>query len=226
MRVTVALVPSPDLRVTGCAVILDILRASTTLTVALANGAAAVLPIATVEEALRQRAARSGALACGERDGLKCEGFDLGNSPLEYTPGRVQGQTLVFASTNGSRLMLLAARARRRVLGAFVNAAAVVEAIAREPHVTLMCAGKQGRFCLEDAACAGLLCERLAARGARLDGAAARFARTLAPRDADETRRLLEGSAHGRDLRALGPAFARDVVACAALDSIDRAFDA
>jgi 2-phosphosulfolactate phosphatase len=206
-------------------VVVDVLRATTTLTVALANGARGVEPTATPEEALALRAARPGSLACGERDGRIVPGFDLGNSPFEYTRERVAGRGLVFASTNGSQAMIAAGGARRLVLAAFVNAAAVVERLRGESGVTIVCAGKVGGFSLEDTACAGLLLARLEAHGASADGPEARFARSLAPRDADEVRALVEGTAHGRTLASLGPDFARDVGFCAGLDGVDACFD-
>ena len=117
------------------------------------------------------------ALLCGERESLKIPGFDLGNSPLEYDPARVAGRTLIFCSTNGSRALVFASRARRRLLGAFVNARAVIEALEGEREVMVVCAGNRGAPSLEDAACAGLLCERLERRGAVVGGGAARLAR-------------------------------------------------
>jgi len=211
-------------RTDACAVIIDVLRATTTITVALAHGAARIIPVESPERALALRAAHH-ALVCGERDGRIVPGFDLGNSPTEYVVERVRGRTLIFASTNGSLAMLAAARARRRIAAAFVNAAAVVEALADEREVAIVCAGKLGDFALEDAACAGLLCARLETRGAKLEGPAARLARAIAPREPAEVRTILEGASHGRYLRSLGGPFADDVAFCARLDTIDHAYE-
>ena len=87
------------------------------------------------------------------------------------------------------------------------------------------CAGKLGGFSLEDTACAGLLLHRFEALGGVTDGPAARLARTVAPEGAEEVRAVVESAAHARDLRSLGPAFARDLEWCAGLDTLDRAFD-
>jgi 2-phosphosulfolactate phosphatase len=225
VRISVHLSPVDVAAAGPCAVVVDVLRATTTLTVALTHGARAVIPTATTEEALALRRSRPATLACGERNGRIVPGFDLGNSPFEYTEERVRGQTLAFASTNGSLAMLAARGARRRVLAAFVNAAAVVESVRRERQVTIVCAGKVGGFCLEDAACAGLLLARLEAHGGVPDGAPARFARALAPTDGDDVRALIEGTANGRELRSMGPAYVRDVEMCAGLDTLGRAFD-
>ena len=207
------------------AVVIDVLRASTTLTVGLANRARDVIPVATPEEALELKRREPDALLCGERDGRKIPGFDLGNSPREYAAEVVSGRTLIFASTNGSLAMIRARPARRRLLGCFLNANAVVESLAGEDRVALVCAGKLKRFSLEDAAFAGWVTERLAARGARVEDESARFARRLAPRDRFDVRALLEGSSHGRYLRALGPEFRRDVALCATLDHMDQVFE-
>ena len=206
-------------------VAIDVLRATSTLAVALSNGALRVLPAASAEEARAIAARRPGALLCGEREGQKIPGFDLGNSPFEYAPEIVRGRDLVFASTNGSLALQAITGCGRRRIGAFVNASALVEALAAERHVLLVCAGKLGRFSLEDAAFAGWICAALKARGAELDGASARFVRTLAPADANDVRALVEGASHARYLRRLGPEFVRDIEFCATLDSIDRAFE-
>ena len=115
--------------------------------------------------------------------------------------------------------MLAASRCARRVFGSFVALSATVEAIAAEAEVVLVCAGKLGRFALEDAACAGTIAARLVARGARVEGDEARAALTLACDDADAVRALVEGADHGRWLCGLGPGYAADVAFCATLDA-------
>jgi len=225
VRVAVLLAPdAAPIDPAATVVVIDVLRATSTLTEALAHGAARVLPVASPEAAFEARRADPSALLCGERGGRRIPGFDLGNSPLEYPPEVVAGRTLVFASTNGSHAMRRALAARQRLLAAFTNLGAVTEALRSAAAVMVICAGKFGDFCLEDAACAGLLCARLERAGARLEGAGARFARTLAPADADGVRALLQGCDHGRVLRGLGAEFARDVEFCAALDVRDRVF--
>ena len=226
MRVAVLLVPGAGTIPRGsAAVVIDVLRASTTLTVGLTNRARGVVPVATPEEAFERKRRDPEALLCGERDGRKIPGFDLGNSPREYPAEVVSDRTLIFASTNGSLAMIRARSARRRLLGCFLNASAVVESLAGEDRVALVCAGKLGRFSLEDAACAGWLTERLVQRGARIEDASARFARGLAPRDRFEVRALIEGSSHGRYLRGLGTEFRRDVALSAMLDHLSRVFE-
>jgi 2-phosphosulfolactate phosphatase len=226
MDVAVRLVPGDDdVPAQAAAVCIDVLRATTTLTVALEAGAARVLPAATPEEAFALRARHPGAWVCGERGGRIVPGFDRGNSPAEYRGPDVAGRTLVFATTNGSLALLRARRARRRLLAAFVNASAAADALAGAGEVVLVCAGREGRFAAEDAACAGWLCERLARRGARLVGPEAALARRLAPADAAAVRAAVQGSIHGRALRRLGGPFAEDVEFCGTLDALPRAFE-
>jgi 2-phosphosulfolactate phosphatase len=230
MRVHVALTPAefPDAPLTGCvALAVDVLRATTASVAACEAGCRGLVPVpdTAAAEAL---AARDGAdtVRAGERGGEALAGFDLGNSPAEYTAETVAGRELIFASTNGSRALLAAAGARRRLIGAFVNAGAVLRRLEQSPDVTVVCAGKESRFSLEDAGFAGWLCSALAKRGATLENDAARFAASVAPCDADAVRALVEGSAHARDLRALGPEYDADVRYCATLDALDRVFEA
>lgn len=227
-RVVVDLVPPPG-PVPGLAgwtgVAVDVLRATSTLTVARANGAAAVVPFADPAAALAFRSGRDDVLACGERGGRIVPGFDLGNSPFEYDAGRVRGRTLAFASTNGSFAMRALANCSARRLGSFAGASALLAALAGAGDVRIVCAGKEGAFALEDAACAGWIAAGLVARGWAADGAPARLALSLAPRDAAEVRALVEGCDHARVLQALGAEYARDVAWCATLDGVDSSWE-
>ena len=207
---------------TGVAI--DVLRATTTLTVALSNGAAGVVPYGDTAEALRHRERDPRALVCGEREGRIVAGFDRGNSPFEFGREVVEGRTLAFASTNGSRALLALERCDARWLGAFVNASALLRAVRGAAKLHVVCAGKLGRFALEDAAFAGWLCASLAREGATLDGGAARLVSRLAPANAEEARARVEGASHARYLGALGPEFARDVAFCATMDAVRDAF--
>lgn len=143
------------------AVVIDVLRATTTITCALAAGAESVVPCLEVEEA-RRVAAEFGADAVlgGERGGERIEGFDFGNSPTEYTAEKVQGRTVVFTTTNGTRAMRHCQRANRILLGSFVNLTALVEMLADEPAMDLVCAGTDGEITSEDVLLAGAVAER------------------------------------------------------------------
>jgi 2-phosphosulfolactate phosphatase len=203
------------------AVVLDVVRASTTIVAALAGGARAVVPVASPEDArARGRAWSAGpVLVGGERGGSPPPGFDSGNSPAEYTRERVAGRTVFFTTTNGTRALLAVDGARRVAVGGFVNAAAVARWVAREPDdVLLVCAGERGRFCLEDAVCAGLLVSRLeGGDGALTD--AARAARALWERYAPDLEEMLRDATWAQALVAQGRG--ADLPLCVALDAYD-----
>jgi 2-phosphosulfolactate phosphatase len=148
-------------------VVMDVLRATTTLTYALAAGAAKVIACLEIDEARRIAASLAGErpLLGGERGGLRIEGFDLGNSPSEYTPESIAGRTLVFTTTNGTRAMLHCRQARQVLLGSLVNRQAVVRALTDEARIDLVCAGTRGQITREDALCAGALVAGMAQIG-------------------------------------------------------------
>ena len=114
-------------------VVIDVLRASTTVAVALANGAREIIPVSTIESAVKISGSLFGevTLRGGERNGKMIEGFNLGNSPAEYTEGTVRGKSIIFCTTNGSVAMFKSRFARRLLVGSFVNLSAVVEAMLR-----------------------------------------------------------------------------------------------
>ena len=145
------------------AVVIDVIRATSTVVAALAAGARAVYPTLTSEEAIRlaNSLGRDNALLCGERRGLMIEGFDLGNSPAEFTPDLVSDSSLVMTTTNGMRAFLAVEAADRVIVAALVNLSAVAAAVSEFEQVAVVCAGKEGRFSLDDAVCAGLILTRL-----------------------------------------------------------------
>jgi len=162
----------------GLAVVVDVLRASTTIIHALANGCTDVRPCLEVEEAKhlagQMRAGR--VLLGGERGGAPLPGFDVGNSPREYTAKVCRGCTLVLTTTNGTRALGRAAEAERVLVGAFVNFSAVCEQLRQDSRpIHIVCAGTEGEVSLEDTLFAGAvvdyLCEVTEVRlndGARL----------------------------------------------------------
>lgn len=154
---------TPEELAGAAVVVIDVLRAATVIAHALAAGARAVVPCLEVEDALRTAAQlpKGDAVLGGEREGLKIPGFELGNSPDEFTSQSIGGKTLVFTTTNGTRAMIACKQARRVMTGAFVNASAVAEALAGEENVHLLCAGTRGEVTREDVLCAGLLADRL-----------------------------------------------------------------
>jgi len=142
----------------GTAVIIDVLRASSTITTALHNGALQVIPCGTPDAArrIREELGSDSVLLGGERGGVLIEGFDCGNSPLEYPTGRVAGKTIAFTTTNGTHAMLQADAANTILIGAFVNRRAVIERLeADHSPIHLVCAGTNGAITGEDVLFAG-----------------------------------------------------------------------
>lgn len=154
-------------------VVIDVLRATTTIAAALAAGAAGVWPVAQVDEAfaLAERLRREGrqVLLAGERQNHKVPGFDLGNSPQVLTPQLLAGADLVLTTTNGTPGLAKAKEhgAAEVYAGALINGPAVTAALAAQPDgpdITLVCAGTKGYLALEDFFCAGLIVDGLTAR--------------------------------------------------------------
>lgn len=145
-------------------VVIDVLRATSSIVEAIGAGARTIFPVSSIEEAIRLATSlgRDGVLLCGERKCLPIEGFDLGNSPAEFTPERVGGKTLVMSTTNGTTAMSLAAGASRVLIASTLNLSATVEELARaEAEPVLICSGREKHFGLEDAALAGQVATRL-----------------------------------------------------------------
>lgn len=148
----------------GIAVILDVLRASTTIVHALANGARCVVPCGEVEDSARivESLPHGTALRGGEREGVLIEGFDLDNNPFAYSTEVVRGKTIVFTTSNGTRALLRSAQADRVIIGSFVNLQAIVDVLASDSRpVHLVCAGTKGKITVEDCLCAGAIVDRL-----------------------------------------------------------------
>lgn len=151
------------------AVVIDVLRATSVITTALSNGAREVVPVKTIEEAqsLYAQLEPTMTLRGGERHALKIEGFDFGNSPLEYTKERVGGKTVILTTTNGTNAINNVKGADEVVLACFRNAAAVAHHLVEtsqcggSTNIVIVCAGTEGRFSLDDGLCAGLLIDLL-----------------------------------------------------------------
>ncbi len=150
------------------AVVIDVLRATTSILYALDAGAAEVIPCLEIDDALRAAAdyPRSRVVLGGERGGLRIEGFDLGNSPLEYAAPAVAGKTVVMTTTNGTRAMARCRAADEVLVGAFVNAGALADRLASRQRIALVCAGSDDDVTRDDVLFAGLLVDRLQ-RGSR-----------------------------------------------------------
>lgn len=174
MRVHVAFTPAEAERA-PTAIVVDVIRATSTIAQALASGYRRVLCCAEVDEAFELRASLGNAVLAGERNGVAVPGFDLGNSPREFT--EALAETLVLTTTNGTGAILAAAATAERVLvGSMLNLGAVASAAQGGKDVEVVCAGLQGRFTIDDAYCAGRIAELLGGERSDTAEAAVRIA--------------------------------------------------
>ncbi len=135
-------------------VIIDIFRATSTIVTALANGAASIIPVASIEEAQFYKSKNY--LVAGEKNGVPVEGFDFGNSPLEFLDKSIQDKEIVITTTNGTQAIQIAKNKGEIIIGSFLNLNAVVDyIIAQNKNVLLLCAGWKNKFNLEDFVFAG-----------------------------------------------------------------------
>jgi 2-phosphosulfolactate phosphatase len=189
MRVHVAFTPAETVRA-PVAVVVDVLRATSTIVQALASGYRRVLCCAEIDEARELRELLGEGVLAGERLAQAIPGFDLGNSPAEFVEPR--GETVILTTTNGTRAIVAAAAGAETVLvGSLLNLAAVADA-ARDAgaDVEVVCAGVDGRFTLDDAYCAGRIAGVLGGERSDAAEAAVRLAGSFA--NAEEGLRAAE----------------------------------
>lgn len=145
-------------------VIIDVLRASSAICTAFANGAQKIIPVSDIEEARHYKS--KGYLVAAERDGFTLDFADFGNSPFNFTKERVQGKTIVYSTTNGTGIINMASSSYKIVIGSFLNMKALTGWLLQEDRgILLFCAGWKSRFSLEDTVCAGALASNLMSTG-------------------------------------------------------------
>jgi 2-phosphosulfolactate phosphatase len=201
------------------AVVIDVLRATTTITTALLNGADTVVPVLAPEEAFQvvQENPERQFILGGERKSLLIPGFHLSNSPLEYTTARVGGRPILFTTTNGTRAIRRAAGADVVYIASFLNAPAVAKELHRlGKPVAICCAGTYDQFSLEDTACAGAIIEFQSGpeEAVELNDLGV-VARELYRRFDGRLTELLHRAEHGQNLARLG--LQEDLLFCAQL---------
>ena len=198
-------------------IVIDVLRATSTIVTALANGCQAIIPVLTSEEALEKRLTIPGSLLGGERDSLIIEGFDLGNSPFDYVPEKVGGRRVIMTTTNGTRAIRDSIAAPMIWIASFINMQSIVLAILREfdrnqklEGIVVICAGTEDRFDLPDILCAGMFIETMGIDSSLNDlGEAARMLYQSSEEHLVDT---IRNSVHGKKLISLG--FERDLIYC------------
>lgn len=215
-------------------IVIDLLRATSTICQALAAGAREVVPFRQIEETLAaaDSGIRSEVVLGGERGGQRIAGFDLGNSPSEYTREAVGGRRVLITTTNGTQALYHARLARRVVVGAIVNLSAVVASVMNEPRIEILCAGTGGHETFDDILAAGAmvtqLCQSPAVerqRNAAVTAAANAWQKLQ--RDASMAGRLpaeqlaiaLRDTLGGRNLIDVG--LGDDLADCAAIDRLN-----
>jgi 2-phosphosulfolactate phosphatase len=141
-------------------VIVDILRATSSICAAIHNGVKKLIPVATVEEAREMKI--DGYMVASERDGYVLDFADFGNSPFNFTPEKVAGKEIVYSTTNGTRCIHMASHSKAVVIGSFLNITSLTNwLIDQNAPVLIFCASWKDRFSLEDTVFAGALAERL-----------------------------------------------------------------
>ena len=204
---------------------IDVLRASTTIATALNNGARTVVPVESPDLAIirSKQFERADVLLAGEQKMLPIPSFDLGNSPGSFSPEIVSDKTILFMTTNGTGALLNLQGARDVVVASYVNltvaSAMLRTAVRADTDISIVCAGDEGHFSLEDAACAGRYVRFITQRNrspAILNDAAS-ACELIDRRYGDNIEKIFQDSSHGRALAEAG--FGEDLVACARVDS-------
>jgi len=206
-------------------VVIDVLRSSTTIAIALNNGAREIIPVESIENAVKISGSLFGdvTLRGGERNGKMIQGFNLGNSPLEYTEATVKGKSIIFCTTNGTVAMYKSRFAQNLAIGSFINISTVIDFI-KEIHADFLviCAGKAStvsNFSLEDTVCAGMIVHKLSAdKEIKLELTDSSLAsQALYKTYGKSLLKLMKNTEHGKYLVEIG--FLEDIKVATVIDS-------
>lgn len=202
-------------------VVIDVLRACSTIQTALENGATEIIPVPEKDDAGKYSRFldSSGLLMCGEKDGIKMEGFHLGNSPLEYIRETVEKKTLIFKTSNGTRAITRSSNAKEVLIGSLLNMSAIGKYLKNQSSsdVILICSGWRSRLSIEDFVCAGGIVSFLYDKKLpdnAMDGTKVAFG--LYEKFGSNLRGLVLSSNHAKRLKKIG--FEKDVDYCSQLD--------
>jgi 2-phosphosulfolactate phosphatase len=230
MKIDVILTPAElpvlkktDLSKTAC-IVFDVLRATSTFVTALNNGAKAVIPVSSISEAVALRKKQPDILLCGEREGLKIKAtasapeFDLGNSPREYTPEKVQDKTIVSTTTNGTTALEACTKGGIVLAASFLNLSATARFLRhlQMEEILMVCAGTGKNAALEDVLAAGALCDLLIGQFSD----SAQIARTAYANAESDLGAAVCNSENARRLLT-APELRGDVSYCLRVDAID-----
>lgn len=188
-------------------VVIDVLRATSTIVTALENGAKEIIPVNSIEFAMKVSGDTfSGqTLLAGERNAQMIDGFTLGNSPLEYTSEIVKGKSIILYTTNGSKAIVKAKYSSKLLISSFLNTSSVAKELANSPEVVIVCSGNNGLFSFEDSTCAGDLINELLElnENVELDDAS-KTCHFLFQKNIGEIKNMLENTEHGMKLMDAG----------------------
>jgi 2-phosphosulfolactate phosphatase len=197
-------------------VVIDIFRATSSICYGIENGAEAIIPVSEVEECAAYRENGFNYLLAAERNGEVVAGFDFGNSPFSYTSEKVSGKTVVLTTTNGTHALHLSRRAKKVVIGSFLNLTALCNWLkTQHKNILLVCAGWKNNFNLEDTLFAGAVIEQLKGEGFILDDPAL-AANDLFQLGKEDIGQYLSKTSHGERLKKLG--IERDIAFCLQVD--------
>ncbi|MBN1637854.1 MAG: 2-phosphosulfolactate phosphatase [Ignavibacteriales bacterium] len=204
-------------------VVIDVLRATTTIATAIQNGVREVIPVNTVAFAMKVSGDAFGGqtILGGERNTKMIEGFNLGNSPLEYTPEVVSGKSVILFTTNGSKAIVQAKYSENLVTCCFNNLSVIAQHLIKlDEDILILCAGRNSMFSMEDCVCAGALIEKITESKEEVslsDGATA--SSLLYKSLGKNILKMLKETEHGKLLIENG--FEKDLEYCAQIDSVN-----
>ena len=197
-------------------VVIDIFRATSSICYGIENGAEAIIPVSEVEECAAYRERGFDHLLAAERNGEVVAGFDFGNSPFSYTKEKVSGKTVVLTTTNGTHALHLSRKAKKIVIGSFLNLTSLCNWLkTQNENILLVCAGWKNNFNLEDTLYAGAVVEQLKDSGYTLDDPAM-AANDLFQIGKNDIGQYLSKTSHGERLKKLG--IEKDIAFCLQID--------
>lgn len=198
-------------------VVIDVLRATSVITTAFANGAKEIYPFMGVEETFEMAKKIDGSLLAGERGGIKIDGFDLGNSPLDFTKEKIFNKTICMTTSNGTRAIENSKTADVIYICSFLNVSSVAKKLLNEDRdIAIICSGTNDEFSLDDSLCAGILLNKLKSK-AKLNDFSLSMAKMA--QFMPDIKKVLEGTKHYEYLKSLG--FTKDLEYCITPDIID-----
>jgi 2-phosphosulfolactate phosphatase len=227
MHIDIQLVPfspGPHLLSRRSVVVIDVLRATSVMVLALSQGAPEIIPLATVEEAFQMAKSfpRNSVILGGERESKPIQGFDLGNSPREYVGEGVKGKKLILTTTNGTKAFHLVSYGKEILVGSFFNIGAIARrCLELNKDLLIFPSGDEGNFSLEDTICGGMLIELVREKGQQSISLtdAAQCAHVLYQRFHHNLLEALYLSHHGKELIKRG--FEEDLAYCVQVDITD-----